>query len=451
MLDGIKKWWRGVKNRMFGYSQIKDVVGKDFAMSEIMFYMIYYWNNMMCGKAPWVDNKSVVSLKVEHGICREFADVALTEMDSAVSNEKLDKMFQNGIKDLNENLQDGLGLGSLIMKPLPDGKTEYLTSDKFIILGFDDDGKPNDVIFLTVKTVSSTSFYTRTERHYMNNGTLTIENKCYHSQSSDRIGKECALTDVQEWSNITPGPFSYPGMEKMDFGYFRVPLKNRIDGSSCGVSIFSEAKEEIKKADYQYGRIDWEYKSGERAIHVDKRALKHNNTTGDTTLPQLDKRLYRGLDLDPDKGELFKEFSPDMRDESFIRGLEKHYRQIEFIVGLSYGDLSNTNEVDKTATEIRASKQRKYNRVTAIQEKIKECLEDYVDALAFHNGMFTTGYEFTCRFSDSILTDEEAERNQDRQDVSMGVMSLAEYRAKWYGETIEEATKNIPEQNAVVE
>ena len=30
--------------------------------------------------------------------------------------------------------------------------------------------------------------------------------------------------------------------------------------------------------------------------------------------------------------------------------------------------------------------------------------------------------------------DEESERQQDRQDVSMGVMSHAEYRAKWYGE-----------------
>ena len=26
----------------------------------------------------------------------------------------------------------------------------------------------------------------------------------------------------------------------------------------------------------------------------------------------------------------------------------------------------------------------------------------------------------------------------------MGVMRLEEYRAKWYGETIEEATKNLP-------
>ena len=160
--------------------------------------------------------------------------------------------------------------------------------------------------------------------------------------------------------------------------------------------------------------------------------------------------LYRGLNLDAGCGELFKEYSPEMRDEAFNRGLESYLRQIEFTVGLAYGDLSDAQYVDKTATEIKAAKQRKYNRVTAIQENLKTCLEELVDAIAFYNAMYTTGYTFTCTFSDSILTDEEAERNQDRQDVSMGVQSLAEYRAKWYGEDLETAAANLPEQNGSV-
>ena len=66
-----------------------------------------------------------------------------------------------------------------------------------------------------------------------------------------------------------------------------------------------------------------------------------------------------------------------MRDTSYIAGLEKYYRNIEFTVGLAYGDLSDVQEISKTATEVRVSKARKYNRVTAIQENLKECLEDY--------------------------------------------------------------------------
>ena len=149
--------------------------------------------------------------------------------------------------------------------------------------------------------------------------------------------------------------------------------------------------------------------------------------------------------------ELLREYSPTMRDEAFQRGLEKYYRQIEFAVGLSYGDLSDCQEVEKTATEIRVAKQRKYNRVNAIQEKLKECLEDYAAGLAFREGMYTSGYEFNCKFNDSILTDEEAERKQDMQDVSMGVMQLWEYRAKWYNEDEETAKRNLPEQHGDME
>ena len=53
-------------------------------------------------------------------------------------------------------------------------------------------------------------------------------------------------------------------------------------------------------------------------------------------------------------------------------------------------------------------------------------------------------------FDDSIIEDKSAERNNDRTDVGMGVMSLAEYRAKWYNETIEDATNNLPPQTEAV-
>ena len=174
----------------------------------------------------------------------------------------------------------------------------------------------------------------------------------------------------------------------------------------------------------------------------------NRNTYG---LPKLDHRLYRGLNIDTGNGDLFKEYSPEMRNAAFIEGLETYYRMIEFNVGLAYGDLSDTQQVDKTATEIKSAKQRKYNRVTAIQENLKSCLEGLVDALAFYSASYTSGYTFICNFNDSILTDEETERNQDRQDVSMGVQRPEEYRAKWYGEDIETAKNNLPEQTGLLD
>lgn len=445
MFDGFRRFWRGVM-RMFGYTTLKNIVGKDITLSDRMIDAINDWKNMMNGQADWITDY-VKSLKIEEGICREFADAVLIEMESKVSTERLDGVYQKTIADLNENLQEGLGLGSLVIKPIGPDKAEFITADKFIPITFGDDGKPVDIGFLTVKRVGENDYFTRFERHYLQNGSLTIENKCYHSQDPSDIGQWCSLEEIPEWADINPGPVTYPGMQQMDFGYYRNPIKNRIDGSVCGVSIFESARELIRKADIQGARLDWEYESGERAIHVDARALKQDKRTGRFGMAKLNRRLYRGLNIEDGKDkELLKEYSPTMRDDAYNRGLEKYLREIEFNVGLAYGDLSDVQQVEKTAAEVKTSKARKFNRVGAIQNKLKDCLEDFVAGLAFYNGLYNSGYEFSCNFNDSILTDEETERQQDRQDVSMGAMTLVEYRMKWYGETKEEAVKHIVQE-----
>lgn len=450
MFDGLKKIWRGIM-QMFGYTTLTQIVGKDIALSENMINAINEWKKMLNGEADWITD-SVISLGIEDGICREFADCVLAEMNTSLTHKKLNEIYQKNILKLNENLQDGLALGSFVLKPLGGTAAEFVTADKIIPIGFGDDGKPNDIAFLTVKRVGDTDYFTRLERHYFINGNLTIENRCFHSQTASDIGLSCKLEEVEEWAEIDSGPITYPGMNRMDFGYYRNPIKNKVDGSSCGVSVYDSAINLIRKADVQGARLDWEYESGERAIHVDNRALKQDKTTGRFGMAKLNKRLYRGLNLEAGKDqELLKEYSPEMRDEAFKRGLEECKREIEFSVGLAYGDLSDVQQVSKTATEIKVSKNRKYNRVKAIQNNLYECLEDFAAGLAFYNSLLNSGYEFDCKFKDSILTDEETERQQDRQDVAMGAMPLYEYRAKYYGETIEEAKRIVQSKEELIE
>lgn len=449
MFDGFKRFWKGFM-RMFGYMTLKQIVGKDITLSDNMINAINQWKQMLNGEADWITD-SVVSLGIEEGICREFADCVLVEMETSVSNERLDKIYQKNIVGLNESLQEGLALGSFVLKPLGQTVAEFISADKIIPISFGDDGKPNDIAFLTVKKVGETDYFTRFERHYFINGNLTIENKCYHSQTASDIGLPCSLEAVEEWANIEPGPITYPGMNRMDFGYYRNPIKNKVDGSACGVSVYDSAVDLIRKADIQGARLDWEYESGERAIHVDNKVLKQDKSTGRFGMARLNKRLYRGLNLEVGKDqELLKEYSPEMRDEAFKRGLEEYKREIEFSVGLAYGDLSDVQEVAKTATEIKVSKNRKYNRVTAIQNNLYDCLEDFAAGLAFYNSMLNSGYEFSCKFNDSILTDEEAERKQDMADVAAGFMHHWEYRMKWYNEDEDTAKANVPEQNQVM-
>lgn len=447
---------RGVIRKMFPAKTLKQVIGQDVAISQQMIEKIELWGSMYRGHASWVDDQ-VDSLQIEQGICREFANVCLNEMESSISIDQMDKVYQMAIRDLNENLQAGIAFGSFCIKPLGGSAVEYVTADRFVPLSFDARGRLTSVVFIQVKRISEDNFYLRFEFHEWNQDqTLRIQNKAYHTSNPTSIGSPVELSVVDEWAAL-PEDVLYQGVERPDFGYYRNPIKNEIDNSVCGVSVFDSAISMIRKTDVQFGRLDWEFESGERAVHVDVTALQAApalDSKGSTkyVLPKLNKRLYRGLNLSKSNGEeLYQEYSPEFRDQSIINGLNAYLRRIEFNVCLSYGDLSDVNDVDKTATEAKIAKKRKYNMVKAIQSNLKDCLEDLAYALAFYNGMTQSGYEFLCTFKDSILVDEEEERQQDRNDVAMGVMRLEEYRAKWYGETLEEAAKNLPEPAEVEE
>lgn len=457
MFDKLKSLVKGVFHRMFPIRTLKELFGQDIAISQDMIMAIEKWAAMYRGQAPWV-NDQVDSLQIEQGICREFANVCLNEMESSISVPQLDEIYQSAIRDLNENLQSGLALGSFCIKPLGEDKVEYITQERFIPLKFDARGRLTRVAFVDVKKVADYDYYIRFEVHTWDGRTkmLNIQNLAYHSSDQTSIGKQVPLETVADWAGL-PENISYAGVERPDFGYYRNPIKNEVDGSACGVSIYNSAVQLIKKTDMQFGRLDWEFESGERVVHVDVTALQEAPVIGPDgrtqyKMPKLNARLYRGLNLTGSGGEeLYKEYSPELRDQNIINGLNAYLRRIEFNVCLSYGDMSDVNDVDKTATEAKIAKKRKYNMVKAIQSNLKDCLEDLAYALAFYNAMTRSGYELLCNFKDSILVDEEEERQQDRNDVAMGVMRLEEYRAKWYGETLEEAKSNLPEPALVEE
>lgn len=427
---------------MFPLKDIKQALGVKLAITDDMMQSIEMWQKCFAGQAFWLSD-SVISLRLEQAITREFANITLNEMTASVSNDKLQKIFETATEDLNSELQSGLATGAMVIKPLGGDKVQYISANAFVPIEFDARHRLVKVIFPEFKKIGD-NYYTRLEYHSLDTEKgLTITNTAYVSASEGQLGREIPLAAVDEWASL-PNAVTYPTMLRPAFGYFRTPIKNTIDGSSCGVSVYANDINLIRKIDTQFGRLDWEFESGERAIHVDAAAFKKEGTE------KLNKRLYKAVDVDLGDNELFKDFSPAIRQSDITDGLNTYLRRLEFSVGLAYGDLSDPDTVAKTATEILSAKNRKYNTVSAIQKQLKYCLDDLVYALAFYNLLTTSGYTFVCDFKDSILTDEQTERTQDIQDLSLGIMRPDEYRMKWYGEDEKTAKKNLPQSSEVV-
>ena len=444
----LKKIWEAVR-KLFTRNKLNGAIqGYNIrpAITDEMLNRLQLWNDMWCGRAHWIGGKNhVESLHIERDVAREFASTITNEMSVTISDDKLQAVFDRSVRNLSEELQEGLASGALVIKPLGENKVQYVSQFEFLPIEYDSEKRLTAVIFPDCRKVGDL-YYTRLEYHRLENEVLTIRNKAYVSSTETDLGREIPLSEVDDWAKLPPER-SYPGVKRPIYGYYRNPIKNIIDNSCAGVSVYDSAIGKIRRADIQAERLDWEFQSGERRVHVDAQAIKV--TEGGKEV--LDSRLYQGLDLMEQGGELYKEYSPALRQSDFLAGLEEQKREIEFSVGLAYGDLSNINNVEKTATEMKVSKQRKYNTVTAMQENLRDCLEDLCYGLAFFNAKANSGYEFTCNFHDSITTDEETERKQDIQDLSLGIMSQVEYRMKWYGEDEVTAKKNLPQPAEVMQ
>ena len=53
MFDGIKRMWRRI-TEMFGYTTIKNIIGRDVVLSQSMIDAINDWKKMLNGEAEWL-------------------------------------------------------------------------------------------------------------------------------------------------------------------------------------------------------------------------------------------------------------------------------------------------------------------------------------------------------------------------------------------------------------
>lgn len=453
MIRGLIEKIRQVIRKMLGKEKIKDAVGVDVSVSEKMSRAIELWSKMYKEEAPWL-KKDVKSCGLSAAIASEFARLVTLELETEITgNDFLNEEYQSVITDIRKYCEYGCAKGGLALKPyVSEGHIEVDTvqADRFFPTGFNSRGEVTAAVFAESMTIGK-KVYTRIEYHRYQNQKYLIKNKAFVKNDLDDVdvlGKEVPLTDVSEWEDLEP-EINIVGIEKPLFAYFKVPNANNIDDSSpLGVSVYARAVGDIKEADKQWSRILWEYEGSELALDVDETMFRKNKD-GTFDLPEGRERLFRMMDMD-DNSEKYKVYSPAIRDESLFNGMNNILRRIEFNCGLAYGTLSDPNEVDKTAEEIKASKQRSYSTVSDIQKSLQGALEHLIyamDVLAqLSNLPGGKKYEVSFNWDDSIVIDKEKELLSMQQDAVGGFIRKELYVAKKYGVSEEEALEMMPKQ-----
>lgn len=451
---------------MLGYENVQKAMGVNIVTSNDMANAILCWSRMYSNRAPWITD-GVHGIGLPAAIASEHARLATMESQFMFPDTGRGNYIKNQFRTVQSMLSNyvefGCAKGGFVLKPYVDGgniAVDFVHADDFFPVAFRGAGRVSSAIFPEYKKVEK-KLYTRLEFHEMNGDRYRIVNRAFCSENASvqvnnivNIGGEIPLDKVDEWAGLAP-EVEISGVDFPLFAYFKVPIANSIDPySPLGVSVYARAVPLIQDADEQYGAAIWEYRSKETAVQAGAEFFERDRYNN-IILPKGKERMFQSFqDTSNQNGGLFNIFSPEIRDESFYRGLNRMLQRIEFNCGLAYGTLSDPQNVDKTAEEIKSSKQRSYATVTSIQNALQVSLGDLVRAMDFwasYGGLAPEGdCEISCNWDDSVTTDAETKRKRDLEDVAAGIMAPWEYRMKHYGEDEETAKARVPMPAGVI-
>ena len=129
---------------------------------------------------------------------------------------------------------------------------------------------------------------------------------------------------------------------------------------------------------------------------------------------------------------------------------DKLLKRIEFNCNLAYGTLSDPQNVDKTAEEVRSGKQRSYAAVCEIQKALQSALEHLVWVMDLYATLYKLApkgpYEVSFTWGDGILQDTDKEYVRRKELVDSGYLKPEKLMAWYFGISEEETREYMPQE-----
>lgn len=246
---------------------------------------------------------------------------------------------------------DALIGGIAYIKPFPLADRFVFSSvsrANMLIFGKDVEGTPTDVGTAEM-TIAGNSYYTLLERRTVGRGgKLTIRNKLYKSEARGQIGRPVPLSSIPRYEAL-PDEYTYP--ESVGLGMIPLcsPVPNCVDGSPDPVSVYAAAVGLIHNINRNELQLSGEFERGKSRLVVSADMLRIGRDG-----KMLKDDIFVGLDEEPDNVGI-NIFSPALREQSFLARKLEYLRNVESVIGLKRGLLSEVEAMDKTATEITSS------------------------------------------------------------------------------------------------
>ena len=329
----------------------EEAFGATDQTSRAMRGAIDKWFHLYYGGSEQADSDP--SQRVAYAVVSKLVRTVFGEYSSAGREDFARGVLKNLDAKARQAMELALVGGECYIKPCPERAGFSFTlipRNHALIFGRDFSGQVTD-IGTVEKSVRGRYYYTLLERRTVDeNGYLTITNRLFRSMNGQSLGGEVKLSEHPDYAGLAR-QYRY---EKPVFGLglvqLRTPMLNCVDGTADGVSVYAPAVGLIGAIDENEAQLRGEFLRGQSRIIASRDLLK-SDENGNKLLAD---HLFVGLDDDPEQVGITI-FSPQLRHQSYLERKQEYLRNVESVVGLKRGMLSDANVDDRTATEISSS------------------------------------------------------------------------------------------------
>ena len=244
------------------------------------------------------------------------------------------------------------------------------------------------------------------------------------------------------------------GSDQPQFVIDKLNIANNVDEDDTnpmGISLFANSVDGLAKLDLEYDSYANEFSLGRKRIFAAPEML--TNVDGAPVFDPHDSVFYQlPEDYFKDTKEAMHEVNPTLRIQEHEQAINNDLNLLSFKCGFGTQYYRFERGSVVTATQVISENSDMYRTIQKHEIILGDALTDLIRCIirlgqtANVPGLVLET-DITIDFDDSIIEDKQTERQEDRQDVAMGAMSLAEYRSKWYGETEEIAEQKLPDQS----
>jgi A118 family predicted phage portal protein len=323
----------------------KDITSAEMRLAIPSWFDLYFHNKPSEDEDP--------CQQIPYTIVQKLTKTVFSEYEATSEDEYASRVLSELERVSAEAMQMALVGGECRLKPIiaRDG-FRFNVIPRYNILVFARDSGGNMTDIGTVeRSTSGNSFYTLLERRTVDeNGYLTIRNRLFRSYNEHNLGQEVPLSELPQYEQLVPEfTFSTP-VGSIGLVGLKTPMVNCVDGTQDPVSVYASAVGLIHNINRNEAQINGEFERGESRVIVSADMLQ-KDTHGKK---QFSDHLFVGLDEDQETVGV-NIFSPQLREASFLARKQEYLRNVENVIGLKRGLLSEVEAAERTATEITSS------------------------------------------------------------------------------------------------